>query len=292
MKEVIEIYRKIGGFQALHVAEAADILKEAVGNADLRFFSFTANLVATGLREIIADAIRRGLFNVVVTTAGTLDHDIAKAEGARYMPASFDLDDVDLADRGYHRLGNLVLRRDEYGPYVERFVFKALDSLEKDRVGTFELAEHFGKLMPDSSILGAAARAGVKVFVPGIVDGAVGTAILTYNDVQRVKRGGRRIVVDVLRDEEELRDLVASAKSLAALIVGGGISKHHVIWWAQFKGGLDYVVYITTATEYDGSLSGARPREAITWGKVKRNAKSVHIMADATLVLPILLGYL
>ncbi|MGC9169247.1 MAG: deoxyhypusine synthase [Thermoproteus sp.] len=292
MKEVIEIYRKIGGFQALHVAEAADILKEAVGNADLRFFSFTANLVATGLREIIADAIRRGLFNVVVTTAGTLDHDIAKAEGARYMPASFDLDDVDLADRGYHRLGNLVLRRDEYGPYVERFVFKALDSLEKDRVGTFELAEHFGKLMPESSILGAAARAGVKVFVPGIVDGAVGTAILTYNDVQRVKRGGRRIVVDVLRDEEELRDLVASAKSLAALIVGGGISKHHVIWWAQFKGGLDYVVYITTATEYDGSLSGARPREAITWGKVKRNAKSVHIMADATLVLPILLGYL
>ncbi|MGC8972989.1 MAG: deoxyhypusine synthase [Thermoproteus sp.] len=292
MKEVIEIYRKIGGFQALHVAEAADILKEAVGNADLRFFSFTANLVATGLREIIADAIRRGLFNVVVTTAGALDHDIAKAEGARYMPASFDLDDVDLADRGYHRLGNLVLRRDEYGPYVERFVFKALDSLEKDRVGTFELAEHFGKLMPESSILGAAARAGVKVFVPGIVDGAVGTAILTYNDVQRVKRGGRRIVVDVLRDEEELRDLVASAKSLAALIVGGGISKHHVIWWAQFKGGLDYVVYITTATEYDGSLSGARPREAITWGKVKRNAKSVHIMADATLVLPILLGYL
>jgi deoxyhypusine synthase len=55
---------------------------------------------------------------------------------------------------------------------------------------------------------------------------------------------------------------------------------------------LDYVVYVTTATEYDGSLSGARPKEAITWGKVKRNAKAVHIMADATLVLPILLGYL
>ncbi|MEL9991685.1 MAG: deoxyhypusine synthase [Thermoproteus sp.] len=292
MREIIEIYRKIGGFQALHVVEAAEILKEAVEKADLRFFSFTANLVATGLREIIADAIHRKLFNVVVTTAGAMDHDIAKAEGAKYMPASFDLDDIDLSNRGYHRLGNLVLRREEYGPYVERFVFRALDSLDRDRVGTFELAEHFGKMMPDNSILGAAARAGVKVFVPGIVDGAVGTAILTYNDVQRVKRGGRRIVVDVLRDEEELRDIVGAARSLAALIVGGGISKHHVIWWAQFKGGLDYVVYITTATEYDGSLSGARPREAITWGKVKQRAKSTHIMADATLVLPILLGYL
>ncbi len=292
IKEIVEIYRKIGGFQALHIAEAADVLKEAVENADLRFFSFTANLVATGLREIIAEALRRKLFNVVVTTAGALDHDIAKAEGAKYSPASFDLDDADLAERGYHRLGNLVLKREEYGPYVERFVFKALDLLDKDRVATFELAEHFGKLMPESSILGAAARSGVRVFVPGIVDGAVGTAILTYNDVQRTKRGGRRITIDVLKDEEELRDIVSSARSLAALIVGGGISKHHVIWWAQFKGGLDYVVYVTTATEYDGSLSGARPREAISWGKVKRNAKSVHIMADATLVLPVLLGYL
>lgn len=292
MRELIEVYRKIGGFQALHVAQAADVLKEALERADLRFFSFTANLVATGLREFIAEAVRRRLFNVIITTAGALDHDIAKAEGASYVPASFDLDDVDLADKGYHRLGNLIIRREEYGPYVERFVFRALDSLNRDRVATFELAQHFGEMMPESSILGAAARAGVKVFVPGIVDGAVGTALLTYNDAQRVKRGGKPVTIDILKDEEELRELVYNARSLAALIVGGGISKHHVIWWAQFKGGLDYVVYITTATEYDGSLSGARPREAITWGKVKRGAKAVHIMADATLVLPILLQYL
>jgi deoxyhypusine synthase len=53
--------------------------------------------------------------------------------------------------------------------------------------------------------------------------------------------------------------------------------------------GLDYVVYISTAVEYDGSLSGARPREAVSWGKVKPSAKSVYVYADATLVLPILL---
>jgi deoxyhypusine synthase len=93
----------------------------------------------------------------------------------------------------------------------------------------------------------------------------------------------------VLKDEETLRELVYSSKKLAALIVGGGISKHHVIWWAQFRGGLDYVVYISTAVEYDGSLSGARPREAVSWGKVKPSAKSVYVYADATLVLPILL---
>ena len=31
--------------------------------------------------------------------------------------------------------------------------------------------------------------------------------------------------------------------------------------------GLDYAVYVTTAQEFDGSLSGAIAREAISWGK-------------------------
>jgi deoxyhypusine synthase len=128
----------------------------------------------------------------------------------------------------------------------------------------------------------------VKIFVPGITDGAVGTALLTCNDLARTKRGGSRVLVDVLKDEEVLRELVYNSKKLAALIVGGGISKHHVIWWAQFRGGLDYVVYISTAVEYDGSLSGARPKEAVSWGKVKPSAKSAFVYADATLVLPIL----
>jgi deoxyhypusine synthase len=289
MREVVELYRRIGGFQALHVAEAYDVLKEAVEEADLRFFSFTGNLVATGLREVIAEAVKRGLFNVVVTTAGALDHDIAKAMGARYMPGSFDLDDVELARKGLHRLGNVVISKEEYGPFVERFVLRFCERLWGRSVATYELAYELGREMPEDSMLGAAARAGVKIFVPGITDGAVGTALLTCNDLARTKRGGSRVLVDVLKDEEMLRELVYSSKKLAALIVGGGISKHHVIWWAQFRGGLDYVVYISTAVEYDGSLSGARPREAVSWGKVKPSAKSVYVYADATLVLPILL---
>jgi deoxyhypusine synthase len=289
MREVVELYRRIGGFQALHVAEAYDVLKEAVQEADLRFFSFTGNLVATGLREVIAEAVKRRLFNVVVTTAGALDHDIAKAMGARYMPGSFDLDDVELARKGLHRLGNVVISKEEYGPFVEKFVLSFCERLWGRSVATYELAYELGREMPEDSILGAAARAGVKIFVPGITDGAVGTALLTCNDLARTKRGGSRVLVDVLKDEETLRELVYSSKKLAALIVGGGISKHHVIWWSQFRGGLDYVVYISTAIEYDGSLSGARPREAVSWGKVKPSAKSVYVYGDATLVLPILL---
>ena len=79
-------------------------------------------------------------------------------------------------------------------------------------------------------------------------------------------------------------------KATAALIIGGGVSKHHVIWWSQFNGGLDYAVYISTAVEYDGSLSGAQTREAISWNKLKENAKHVTIEGDATLILPFMVA--
>ena len=75
-------------------------------------------------------------------------------------------------------------------------------------------------------------------------------------------------------------------------MIGGGISKHHVIWWNQFRNGLDYAVQVTTAPEWDGSLSGARVREAVSWGKVKPEARRVTVEGDATVLLPLLAGAL
>jgi len=51
---------------------------------------------------------------------------------------------------------------------------------------------------------------------------------------------------------------------------------------------LDYAVYITTAQEYDGSLSGAQPREAISWGKLNEKAKYVTVYGDITIALPMI----
>jgi deoxyhypusine synthase len=49
-------------------------------------------------------------------------------------------------------------------------------------------------------------------------------------------------------------------------------------------------VYVTTAQEYDGSLSGAKLEEAISWKKIKEDAEFANIYGDATVILPLLLG--
>ena len=70
----------------------------------------------------------------------------------------------------------------------------------------------------------------------------------------------------------------------------GGISKHHVIWFNQFRNGLDYAVQVSTAVEYDGSLSGAQTREAISWGKVKEDASHITVEGDVTVLLPLVIA--
>ncbi|MDX1611405.1 MAG: deoxyhypusine synthase family protein, partial [Candidatus Thermoplasmatota archaeon] len=135
-----------------------------------------------------------------------------------------------------------------------------------------------------ASLLAACADEDVPVFVPGITDGSVGAQLWSWYETHR------KFQVDLLADEHRLSQLVDEGERLGAIMVGGGISKHHLIWWAQFREGLDDAVYITTAPEHDGSLSGARMREAISWSKMKPEAGHVTVPGEATVLLPLILG--
>lgn len=286
---LVEMYERMGGFSARHVARAVEVAREMVGDESCTvFLAFTANLVATGLRGVLAALIDEGLVDAVVTTGGTFDHDIARSFASYYL-GEFEIDDSMLREMDVHRLGNVLVPRESYGPIVEEFTHRMLEELvgRKSRWTPSELAREAGlRLKDEASILAAAARRGVPVFSPGIVDSAFGTAIFTFNEIGRSR--GFEVQLDLLGDMAALANLVMDSERLGAIVLGGGISKHHVIWWAQFKGGLDYAVYITTAAEFDGSLSGARTREAISWGKLKPSAKHVTVPADATLVFPLI----
>ena len=149
-----------------------------------------------------------------------------------------------------------------------------------------ELVHEIGlRCCNESSILYWAAKNDIPVFVPGITDGAVGYQTWIFSQDHGFK-------LNLLKDSGMLNNIVFDAQKSGALIVGGGISKHHTIWWNQFKDGLDFVVYITTADEWDGSLSGARPREAVSWGKISEKARRIMVEGDATVILPVMAGAL
>ncbi len=279
-----------GGFSAKGVADGVDLLTGILGDREMTtFLSFPADVVATGTRGVLATLIREGFVDAVVTTCGTLDHDLARAFKPYYHGA-WDLDDVALRRRHLYRLGNLVIPEANYGAIVERKMQAILRSLWAHgtrSLSTCELAWAIGKAIPSSastSLLRAAYDRKVPVIVPGITDGAVGAQLwLFWQD-------HRALSLDLFSDEQRLSDLVFEAKRSGAILLGGGISKHHTIWWNQFRDGLDAALYLTTAVEWDGSLSGARTREAVSWGKVKPRARHLTVEGDVTLLLPLMVG--
>jgi len=232
--------------------------------------------------------LKRKLFDVVITTCGTLDHDLARV-WKDYLHGSFMADDVELHNKGINRLGNIFVPTESYGMILEEKMQPIIDALykKKQRWSTKDIIWQFGKNLENekngkNSIIYWAWKNKIPIFVPGITDGAFGSQLWMYYQEHR------DFTIDLLKDEQDLSDIIFNAKKTGAFIIGGGISKHHVIWWAQFRDGLDHAVYLTTAAEYDGSLSGARLREAISWGKLKEQADNVTIEGDATVFLPLI----
>lgn len=302
---LIDQMAQAGGFTATKLAKARDILLQMRAEADTvegdssqvcNWLSFPACLCATGTRSFFIEAIKTKMFNVVSTTCGTLDHDIARSY-KDYYHGAFELDDIELGEHELMRLGNVIVPNASYGEIIEAVVMPALEDIYNDRLketgktgadawlgfGSIHLVWELGKRIgKPNSLIYWAWKNQIPVCIPGITDGSIGAQLFMF------RQKHRDFHIDTLADEQVMSDLTWDVATSNALMVGGGISKHHVIWWNQYRGGLDAAVYVTTAPEHDGSLSGARLREAISWGKMRPEAPNVCVEGDASVLLPLI----
>lgn len=285
INQILKNMANSGGFEGRHLANGVEILKNMLNEKNCtKFISFVGALISTGNRGIVRDMIKNKMFDCIITTCGALDHDIAKSFSS-YYEGDFRLDDQFLLKKDIHRLGNILIPNENYGPLIENKVQPILQKLYDDSKSSRELApseiiRYIGSHLNESSFLYWAFKNNIPVFVPGIVDGAVGNQIWLFN------QSHKDFKIDILKDQTKLSEIIFDSKKTGAFMMGGGLSKHHTLWWNQYRGGLDYAVYITTASEWDGSLSGAPVAEAISWGKVTIQAKQITIHADVSTVLP------
>jgi deoxyhypusine synthase len=275
-----------GGFESRNLSIGLDILQSMQADIQCtKFLSFVGALISTGVRGIIRDMIKNKMFDCIITTCGALDHDIARTYG-NYYAGEFGLNDYSLFRKKIHRLGNVLIPVDNYGQLIEEKVQACLKDLYykegKRGISTYEIVDYIGSTLGQSSFLYWAHKNEIPIIVPGIVDGAVGSQIWLFSQQHKDFK------IDILMDETKLSDIIYDSKKSGAFMVGGGISKHHTLWWNQFRGGLDYAVYITTASEWDGSLSGAPVEEAISWSKVTTKARHATIHGEASTLLPFL----
>jgi len=283
IEKIFEELSQSGGFESVNLSTGLEILSEMIPDKQcLKFISFVGAVVSTGLRGIIKDMIKNKWFDVVLTTCGALDHDIAR-HFSHYKEGSFTMDDNELADQNIHRLGNVLVPMESYGPLIEEKMTAFLEEEYQKGVRemtTAEICKMIGKHLGEDSFLYWAHKNDIDVVVPGIMDGAVGSQIWMFT------QSHNDFKLNMIGDANLLSGLIFKAEKSGAFMIGGGISKHHTLWWNQYREGLDYAFYITTAQEFDGSLSGALVREAISWGKVTKKAKQSTLHAEVTTILP------
>ncbi len=271
------------GFQATQLAHAIETIKLMKEENAVVFLSFTSNMVASGLRGLFAELCKRKFVDVIITAGGSIDHDLIRAY-KNYQIGDFYMDDVALHKKGMNRIGNILVPNECYEELEKRItpIFEHVYKKNKI-VSPSEIAKEIGVSLNDErSFLYWCSQNDIPVFCPGITDSAIG--LQTYFFKQKNKDFG----IDVTKDMKELADIVLNANKTGGIILGGGISKHHAIGVNILRGGLDYAVYVTTASPWDGSLSGARTQEAISWGKIGEKSRYVTVDCDATIAFPLI----
>lgn len=253
------------------------------------FLGYTSNLISSGIRETIRYLVQHNMVDCVVTTAGGIEEDFIKCLAPTFL-GDFSLKGKELRANGINRIGNLLVPNNNYCKF-EDWLMPILDQmlLEQKEQGVnwtpSKMIARLGKEIDNpESVYYWAYKNNIPVFSPALTDGSIGDMIYFHS----YKNPG--LVLDIVEDIRGVNNQAVYAKQTGMIILGGGVVKHHIANANLMRNGADYSVYVNTGQEFDGSDSGAKPDEAVSWGKIRMDAKPVKICADATLVFPLLVA--
>ncbi|QQG38936.1 MAG: deoxyhypusine synthase [Candidatus Woesearchaeota archaeon] len=287
-EEIIKSYKSTG-FQASNFSKAIDIVNKMIKEKVFIYLGYTSNMVSSGLREVIKYLVKHNKVNLLVTTAGGIEEDIAKCLGD-FVLGDFRASGVELRKKGINRIGNIFVPNERYIKF-EQFFQPFLEELYQEQlkigkvISVSELIWKLGeKINNEESIYYWAYKNKIRVFCPAFTDGAMGDNVYFF----KFKRPEFKI--DIAEDIKELNDSVFEPKKTGLIILGGGVVKHSILNTNMMRNGANYSVYINSYPEFDGSDSGALPEEAVSWGKIGHKAEAVKVFGDATLLFPLLVA--
>lgn len=282
VSKLLDSYGNIG-FQSYELKRASDLIVKMKKEGAKIYLSFTSNMVTSGLRGFFAQVVEKRVCDVIVTTVGSIEEDIMKAEGDKFILSSFSSNDEELYERGENRVGNILITNEQYQKLEFKIKSLLLDIYKEKKVLTIsELLKEIGLRLNDpSSFLYQAAKNNVPVFCPAITDGSLGFHLYLF------KEENKDFNIDIIDDFKNILFTTSHDEKKGIIALGGGVSKHHVILTTLINGGADYALYMTTASPRSGSLSGATTDEAKSWGKIKDNSDAVTVVGDVTITFPL-----
>ncbi len=289
--ELVQQFGNSGSFGAGRLSTACDIYEKMVRDEKCTIFLALAGaVVPAGMRSLVADLIREGLINVVVSTGANMVHDSIEALGGHHYKGHWLMNDHVLYQHHIYRIYDVLVPEEDFIKLDLRLASmydEIADEYQGRTLSSSMFAWELGKRLNDpNSILRAAYEAKMPVFLPAVRDSEFGYIYHLHASRRKFKNS---LVVDAFRDVPEIIGICRRSPRNGMIVIGGGVPRNTIQSAAlATKSGLDYAVVITMDRAETGGLSGSTLEETVSWGKVKRNASSVMVFADAMIVFPIM----
>ena len=169
VSQLLDSYRD-ASFQARALGKAAGVFEAMLRDRKRPtiFLGLAGSLIAAGMRQVIVDLIEQKMVDVIVSTGAIISQDYYQVRGGRHYHGTPDADDKELRDLYIDRLYDTFIDEEKYWETdlaVSRFA-DALGGKSLSSRGFLALLAA-GRKHDKGSILGACARHGVPLFVPG-----------------------------------------------------------------------------------------------------------------------------
>lgn len=295
--ELVEAYGQTS-IQARNLGSCAKVWEQMLTDPDRPtiLLGLAGPLIAAGLRKVIRDMIHYGLVDVVVSTGAILYQDVYQAKGFKHYRGDPKIDDRMLRDLYIDRIYDTYVDEDTFWR-LDCSVGRFADTLKPGPYSSRQFLAELGKTLTDeNSILGTAYRRGIPVFAPALNDSSIGIG-LTEHYHRCVREGRTGVVIDSIRDNYELTQIVVRSKATSAVYIAGGVPKNFIndsvvmsYIFGKDTGGHRYAIQLTTDSPHWGGLSGSTLSEATSWGKVSKKASHAMCFVEPSVSLPLVAG--
>ncbi len=305
-------------FNAAALREAAQGYMTHLEKGGKMFITLAGAMSSAELGKSLAEMIRQDKVHGISCTGANLEEDLYNLIAHDFyerIPNYRDLtpkEEEELLNRCLNRVTDTCIPEEEAMRRLDRPCLELWQAAEAkgERIFPHEvfyqllrsgtLKEHY-QIDPKDSWMMAACEKNLPIFVPGWEDSTLGNNFVAEFYKGRVKnpttiRSGLEYMIELVKWYRE----TSEKNSIGFFQIGGGIAgdfpicvvplirqdlKQECELWGYF-------CQISDSTTSYGSYSGAVPNEKITWGKLGIKTPKYIIESDATIVAPLMFGYI
>jgi len=305
-------------FNAASLKDAAQAYEEHLNEGKKMMITMAGAMSTAEIGISLAEMIRQDKVQIITCTGANLEEDIMNLVAHSHykrVPNYRDLspqDEWDLLQKGLNRVTDTCIPEEEAFRRLQEHIYKIWKDAE-NKEGRFFPHEFMYKLLlsgvleqyyeidPKNSWMLAAAEKNLPIIVPGWEDSTIGNIFASYCMKGNLKPSTMKSGIEYMTELANWYMNNAGDSGIGFFQIGGGIAgdfpicvvpmlaqdmeKPETPFWSYF-------CQISDSTTSYGSYSGAVPNEKITWGKLDTKSPKFIIESDASIVAPLIFGYL